>query len=45
MKERRSVRGKMLWRKKYTQAEVAEALKISQQTLYLYLRERKQEAD
>lgn len=39
-KERRSVRGKMLWRKMYTQADVAEALKISQQTLYLFLRER-----
>jgi DNA invertase Pin-like site-specific DNA recombinase len=43
MKERRSVRGKMLWRKKYTRAQVAKALKISNQTLYLYLRER--EAD
>jgi DNA invertase Pin-like site-specific DNA recombinase len=44
-RERRSVRGKMLWRKRYTQKQVADALKISQQTLYLYLRERKQEAD
>lgn len=41
MKERRSVRGKMLWRKRYTQADVAEQLKISQQTLYLWLRDRK----
>lgn len=42
-KERRSVRGKMLWRKRYTQAEVADALKISTQTLYLFLREREAE--
>lgn len=42
-KERRSVRGKMLWRKRYTQAEVAKALKISTQTLYLFLREREAE--
>lgn len=40
-KERRSVRGKMVWRKKYTQKEVAEALKISVQTLIVYLREKK----
>ena len=42
-KERRIVRGKSVWRKKYTRAEVAEALEISTQTLYLFLKER--EAD
>lgn len=41
MKERRSVRGKMLWRKKYTQKKVAELLKVSQQTIYIFLRDRK----
>lgn len=41
MKERRSVRGKMLWRKKYTQIDVAKMLKVSQQTIYLFLRDRK----
>lgn len=40
-KVRKEVRGKMVWRKKYTQAEVAKALKISVQTLIVYLRERK----
>lgn len=44
LKERRDVRGKMVWRKKYTQKEVAEALKISVQTLIVFLREKKQKA-
>src|ERR1041385_4236791 len=40
-KERRVVRGKTVWRKKYTKKEVAEALKISTQTLFLYLRDKR----
>ena len=38
MKERRSVRGKKLWRKRYSQKQVAAQLGISPQTLYLYLK-------
>lgn len=42
-KERREVRGKMEWRKKYTQAEVAAAMKISTQTLIVFLREQRKQ--
>ena len=38
MKVRKSVRGVMLWRKRYTRKQVADALKISTQTLYLFLK-------
>lgn len=40
-KVRKKVRGKTVWRKRYTQKQVAKALKISVQTLIVYLREKK----
>ena len=38
MKERRSVRGVMVWRRRYTKKQVAKALSVSTQTLYLFLK-------
>lgn len=39
MKVRKVVRGKTVWRPKYKKAEIARILKISTQTLFLFLRE------
>lgn len=41
MKVRKEVRGKKVWRPKYSKGEVAEILKVSTQTLFLFLRESK----
>lgn len=41
LKVRKEVRGKMVWRPKYTKEQIAKALRISKQTLFLYLREKK----
>lgn len=44
MRERRNVRGKSVWRAKHKKKDVARMLKISTQTLFLHLREQRNEA-